>query len=72
MIEGVVDVLKTGFDNKTIGVVLAGSVLTDSVGKLIVGGGFFAGGDVEVAPVNDVGRGFEVLGLDKSGGENNK
>lgn len=67
LIEGIVDVLKTGFDGIAGGVVLARSVLTNSVGELVIGRSFFTRGDVEVTPVDDIGGGFEMLS--ESGGE---
>ena len=49
---------------------MARGVLTNSIGELIVGRSFFARGDIEVTPVDDIGSGFKVLS--KSGGEGNK
>lgn len=67
MIEGIVDVLKTGFDGIAGGVVLARSVLANSVSELVIGRSFFTRGDVEVAPVDDIGGGLEMLS--EGGGE---
>ena len=61
LVEAVIDILETGFENKTGRVVLAWSILADGVGELVVGRGFFTGGDVKVTPVDDVGGRFEVL-----------
>ncbi len=64
VVEGVIDVLEAGFDDVTVGVKLARSVLTNSVSQLVGFGGLFAGGDVEIAPGDFVGRGGKGLGQD--------
>jgi len=64
--KSIVDVLKAGFNNVAVFRKKAGGILTDGVGKLIVGGSFTAGGDIKVAPVDNVGIGGEVLSINKS------
>ena len=60
--QRIVDILKTGFDLKAAIAIKTGSDLADRVGELVVGRTFIAGGHVEITPVDDVGRGFEMLG----------
>lgn len=59
--KGVVDILKTGFEGVGGGSVLAGGQLADSVGKLVVGRSFLAGGDVEITPIDTITRRSEGL-----------
>ena len=54
LVEGVIDILETGFDDIAATGIRSGSVLADGVGEGIVGGAFFAGGNIEVTPVDDI------------------
>ena len=61
LIKGVVDILKTRFDDVGSGIKLTRSVLADSIGKRIVSRVFLTGSHVKVAPVNIVRRGRKML-----------
>ena len=56
LVEGVIYVLESGFDDVAATGIWSGSVLANSVGQGIVSGAFFTGGDVEVTPVDDITR----------------
>jgi len=60
-VEGVVDVLEAGLDDKTAVFKLAGSILADSVGEAEVGRIFAAGSHVEVAKLDLVGVGAKSV-----------
>ena len=58
-----VNILETGFDGITRTVILAGGVLTNSVGKGVIGGRFFTRGHVEITKVDMVTIGVKGLGI---------
>jgi len=64
VIDGGIYILKTGFEDITVGIELAGGVLTDSVGQTVVGGTFFAGSHIEITPVDAIRRGGKRLRID--------
>ena len=53
--------MEASFDGVTVTSVTTGSILTDSVGKVIVGGLFVAAGHIKMAPVNVVAGRIEGL-----------
>lgn len=61
LIEGVINILETGFDDVTTTGIRARGVLADSVGEGIVGGVFATGGNVEVSPIDNIRRGRKML-----------
>ncbi len=53
-VKSLVDILEAGFDQVAIAGKKTGGVLTDGVCKGVGGGGFFAGGEIEIAHLDDI------------------
>ena len=60
--------MKAGFDNvTTVNTKFSRSELANSVGKLVTGGGFFAGGHIEISHIDNIVIRGEMLGMGSEG-----